>query len=209
MAKRKEMVGIKFNHLLVIAEGGYNEKSKCYLWKCRCDCGNEVVVMGQHLRSGHTKSCGCVQKETVRKMKTTHGMDNTRLHGIWRSMLSRCYTKTSGSYKNYGARGITVCYEWLHDFRSFYNWAMENGYKENLYLERTDNNGNYEPSNCTWKTYKEQQRNKRNNHFITYSGETKTMVEWSEILGINYETLSYRLNIAKWNVERAFNEPVK
>ena len=210
--KRMNLIGKRFGRLTVIdfAED-YVPPSNHHVaqWKCRCDCGNEIIVAQNHLRNNHTKSCGCLQKNTVSEKSKKHGMSKTRHHTIWKSMLSRCKTKTGGSYQNYGGRGINVCQEWADDFMNFYCWAIDSGYAENLYLERKNNNGNYCPENCAWITYKEQQRNKRNNHFLTYKGETKTMIEWSEILKINYGTLCYRINVAKWSVEKAFETPIK
>lgn len=200
-----EMKKMKFGNLVPIEKIKKNDK---IFWLCQCDCGNKKIVDGRHLLSKHTRSCGCLQKESVSKISKTHGLSNTRLHSIWQSMKSRCSCK-GGSYKNYGGRGIFVCEEWKNSFENFYNWAINNGYKNNLYLERKNNDGNYCPENCCWITYKEQQRNKRNNHYLTYNGETKPMSEWAEILNINYGTLSYRINIAKWDVVKAFETPVK
>lgn len=210
--KRENLIGRKFNMLKVedFAEDYVDKSGKhSACWKCKCECGNIIVVQGNHLKHSHTKSCGCYQKQKVSESKKTHGMKKTRIYTIWCSMISRCNTKSSGSYKNYGERGIKVCQDWLEDFVNFYNWAITNGYKDNLYLERVDNNGDYCPENCCWRTYKEQQRNKRTNHFMTYNGETKTMAEWSEITGISYGTISYRSNVLKWSDEKALGTPVK
>lgn len=207
--KAEDLSGKRFGLLVPLNRiFNHTEDNIQVYWLCKCDCGNTTIVTANHLKSGHTRSCGCLQKQIATELCTVHGKSGTRLHTIWRSMLSRCNSSNSGSYRNYGARGIVVCREWKEDFVSFYKWALNSGYKSNLYLERIDNNGNYEPSNCTWKTYKEQQRNKRTNHFITYNGKTQTMIEWAEEIGINYATLNYRINIAKWDIGRALTEPV-
>lgn len=136
-------------------------------WLCRCDCGNEVVVVGGNLAAGITKSCGCLHRDNGVKVgrMTIHGGSNTRLHGVWSGMMGRCYVSTSGSYKHYGARGITVCDEW-HDFGVFREWAISTGYDQNAprgkcTLDRIDNDGNYCPENCRWVDMKVQRHNQR------------------------------------------------
>ncbi len=125
------------------------------------------------------------------------------IHRTWRNMIWRCYRKEHISYKYYGERGITVCDEWLNDFQSFYDWALSSGYSKNLTLDRIDNDGNYEPSNCRWATAKEQANNTRANHLVTCNGETKTISEWAELLGITHQALSDRLNSKSWTIEDA------
>ena len=139
--------------------------------------------------------------------KQMHGKFNTRIYRIWGNMKGRCYCKSRREYKNYGNRGITVCDEWLHDFQAFYDWAMNNGYNENLTLDRKDVNGNYEPSNCRWITNEEQQSNKRYNKMITYSGETRSLAQWAREYNMCYKTLQKRID--KWGTERAFSEPLR
>lgn len=194
-----DMKGRRYGRLTVIEKS--NEKGgngKSLYWKCQCDCGNIVIVNGRYLRNGDTKSCGC----------KNHGMTGTRLYEIWKGIIKRCCSQSNKAYHNYGGRGITVCEEWLHDFRKFYDWAIANGYKEGLSIDRIDNNGNYEPSNCRWGTQKEQMNNTRKNHIITYKGETHTISEWADIVGICYNTLSNRINQYHWDIERALTEPV-
>ena len=123
-------------------------------------------------------------------------------------MRNRCNNQNDGSYKSYGGRGISVCDEWSN-YLSFKEWALTNGYEETLSIDRINNNGNYDPSNCKWSTVKEQNRNKRKNHLIEYNGEIKTLVEWSEQLGIAYHTLKNRINRYKMPVEVAFTRPVR
>lgn len=136
---------------------------------------------------------------------STHGMTGTRIHDEWRAMKRRCYTKSHIEFPRYGGRGITVCDEWLHDFQAFYDWAMANGYRDDLTLDRKNANGNYEPLNCRWATQKEQQNNRRNNHYITYNGETLTARQFAEKHNMNYSTLITRLNRG-WDIEKIVNK---
>ena len=137
-----------------------------------------------------------------------HGGRHTRLYAIWCSMKTRCYCPNVRAYRYYGGRGITICSEWLNDYISFRNWAMSNGYKEGLTIDRIDNDGNYEPSNCRWTTRKEQANNQRTTIKIEYKGEKKSLHEWAETLNINPHTLYFRIFRQNWSIERAFNEEV-
>ena len=173
MSKFIDLTGQRFGGLTVI---GFAKKSndRQYMWKCRCDCGNEIVIRSHSLRSGNTRSCGCLQKETNIKLRQTHGMTKTRLYNIWQSMKQRCSLPSASCYKYYGGRGITVCNEW-QNFEPFCEWALANGYADNLTIDRIDVNGNYEPNNCRWLTIQEQQNNTRRSHNITFNGITKTL----------------------------------
>lgn len=135
-------------------------------------------------------------------MKTTHKMSGTRIYNIWALMKRRCTNPNNKEFERYGARGITLCEEW-QDFMSFYKWAMANNYTDKLTLDRIDNNGNYEPENCRWVTMKEQQRNRSNNHLITYNGKTQTISQWAEERNINHDTLFSRINKRHWDIGRA------
>ena len=192
-----DLTGKKFGKLTVIerAENRGNET----FWKCKCDCGNTKKINGSKLKNGHTKSCGCYKKEISHAYKgnnslinKTHGMSESRLYRIYKKMYRRCYKPQTKYYCNYGGRGIKICQEWLDDFMNFYKWAMENGYSDELSIDRIDNNGNYEPNNCRWATRKEQANNTRKTVFLTYKGETKSASEWSKITGIRQDTITMR-----------------
>ena len=182
-------------------------------WLCKCKCGKEVIVTGNNLRKGNSKSCGCYNRELLAKINLTHNASNTRLYHIWTCMKDRCYNPKNKKYKDYGGRGIIICDEWINDFEAFANWAYDNGYIENVSrgectIDRIDVNGNYCQQNCRWVNQKVQTNNKRNNHYITYNGETHTVTEWNNILGYKKGVLSRRI-FNGWSIEDAFTKPVK
>lgn len=194
----------KFGRLTVISK---DETKKKQYYICKCECGKEKSIYKLSLTKGITTSCGCFQKEKVKLIglkNKKHCLVNTRIYRIWGGIKSRCLNKNSHIYKYYGGRGITVCNEWKNNFMSFYNWAMNNGYKDNLTIDRIDVNGNYEPSNCRWASIKTQERNRRNNRLIIYKGNKYCLSEISELLKIRNNTLHYRLK-AGWSFEKAFN----
>lgn len=166
MGKYHDLTGMKFGRLTVVklAEPSPQKKHRGKRWECVCDCGNTTVARADSLKSKHkssgVKSCGCFQEESRRKAITKHGYCGTRLYSEWANMKSRCWYSSHQSYSNYGGRGITICDEW-HDFEPFKNWALKNGYTDNLTLDRINNDGNYEPSNCRWITASEQGHNVR------------------------------------------------
>lgn len=204
MSKFVDLTGLKFNYLTVIKrDGSYDLPNGKHIpkWLCKCDCGNFIHTRSYCLTSNHTKSCGCFQKEQARKLKTTYGLGNTRLSYIWRDMKKRCYNEKSKYYKNYGGRGIKVCDEWLNDFMNFYNWAIDNGYNDNLTLDRVNVNGNYEPINCKWSTKMEQANNRRNNVIVFYNERYLTLKELSELLNVNYRTIN-KQKLRGWTIEK-------
>lgn len=161
---------LKFGKLTVVQRIGSTKFGEV-IWECVCDCGNFRNVNASKLRSGQTINCRvCARKERIIKI-TTHGKTNTRLYNIYRNMKARCYKSGERSYKDYGARGIKVCEEWLDDFQVFYDWAMSNGYDENLTIDRINSNGNYEPNNCRWADTKTQNRNSRRCYHKTEDGQ--------------------------------------
>lgn len=153
MPKKKDLTGARFGKLVAVRTVG--KKSGAFIWECMCDCGNLTVVRGFELTRGHTKSCGCLRRDLMIENNTTHGLHHTRLYTIWCGMKERCYNRNASNYSFYGGRSVAICAEWLTDFRTFYEWAISNGYKDGLTLDRKDSDGDYEPSNCQWITRSE------------------------------------------------------
>ena len=199
MGRILDLTGMRFGRWTVLRYVGYDKGA---LWECRCDCGKIKNVRSDHLRYGKSTSCGCFRaevtaKETAQKI-AKHGMWGTRLYREWIQMKQRCSPSCSKThYDRYYGRGIRVCPEWEHDFDAFAEWALSNGYNDSLSIDRLDNDGNYEPTNCRWVTEETQANNKSTSRFITYKGKTKTLAEWARELNINYSTLRSRLSRGK------------
>lgn len=166
----EDLTGRRFGRLTVIRRLKPEEvKTEQYNWWCKCDCGNEIAASANKLKTGHTRSCGCLKNDfSIGDATRTHGMRHTRLYTIYASMKQRCYDPNRENYKYYGAKGVKVCDEWLgeHGFENFYSWAMSAGYDESkpwteMSIDRIDPYGNYEPSNCRWTDSKTQALNKR------------------------------------------------
>lgn len=185
----KDITGKRFGKLIALRRVGYKNG---YIWECKCDCGNLTEVSLANLNSGHIKSCGCSNKGIIRNY--VHGNSRKRIYKEYYGMISRC-KQDAKCKKDYYDRGITVCDEWLGEngFINFYNWAMANGYRDDLTIDRKDNNKGYSPDNCRWATQKQQANNKRKNKYIKYNGEKKTLSEWSEYLGFDYKKVKSKM----------------
>ena len=197
----EDLTGRRFDKLLVEGYAG-NVPGKVSNWHCRCDCGNELIVSRTSLMIKGNHSCQSCKMKRIWERKNHHGESKTRLYSIYRSMKRRCYDNNAISYNKYGGRGIKVCEEW-QEYEPFSEWAKNNGYTDELTLDRIDNNGDYNPDNCRWATYKEQALNTRTNHFIEFCGEIKTLSQWADELGINRSTLCERINSRGWSIEKA------
>lgn len=185
------------------------ERVNSRLWKIRCNCG-EVFVAQPSDSQGRCVKCGYAAKsalQTKHGESPSDGKNATRLYGIWLGVRTRCYNPRNHGFVNYGGRGIVMCQEW-DDYERFKLWALANGYTDKLTLDRIDNNGNYCPENCRWVTHREQMRNTRRNHLLTYNGQTKTMADWAECMGIGYHTLKRRINTYGWGIERALTTKI-
>lgn len=181
MSKFIDISGKKFGRLTAISFA--YRKGKDYYWLFKCDCGKDKIIRKNSVISGRVVSCGCYHNEMTGLINKKHCMKGTRLYHCWDGMKQRCYNKNCSNYKRYGGRGIKVCDEWRDNFKPFMEWAINNGYKDDLTIDRIDVNGNYTPANCRWATAKEQVRNRRNNVWITYKGETKLLVDWLKFFG--------------------------
>ncbi|KKL81442.1 hypothetical protein LCGC14_1994720 [marine sediment metagenome] len=191
-------VGDKFNRLTVLAIGKIPKTFRYYA-VCKCDCGNEKIwkVRLDGMRDGNIRSCGCLQIESAVK----HGNWDHHLYPMWSHMMSRCYNEKDKRYEYYGGRGIQVCEEW-HDLNNFIA-DISKIYKKGLQIDRIDNDGNYEPSNCRFSTPTEQSRNRSSNIKITHNGKTLCLMEWSEVTGICYGTLWDRIKVLNWSPSKA------
>ena len=195
-AKSKDITGKKFGKLTAI-KLDHIERTKTgtvHYWLYRCDCGNEKVIRKGEVSQGGSQSCGCFLKESVQKRSKKHGQSHLRLYHIMHDMKQRCLNPNNKNYKHYGARGITIYKDWLDNFDSFYNWAINNGYKENLTIERINFNGNYEPNNCKWILLNEQSKNTRRTRFITVNNETYCLGDWAKKFNMKYNTLKYHID---------------
>lgn len=208
-----DLIGKRFGRLVVLEEVEprvENNGNKRRRFMCICDCGNRKVVDGAHLTSGAIRSCGCFMRERTIETSTTHGKTGTRLHRIWSGMKIRCSDKNSKDYKDYGAKGVIVCDEWLGEngFQHFYDWATANGYSDKLSIDRIDVNGNYEPSNCRWATIEMQANNKRNTRLFAYKGETLSITEIAKKYGIKRSLLGGRI-YKGWDITRAVEKSAR
>jgi hypothetical protein len=199
----KDLTGQRFNYLTVIGRDSLTKKGQV-IWKCRCDCGNITRGIGNQLRNGRKKSCGC---KTDRSFNKTHGMSKTRIYREWQSMKKRCNNKDNYDYKDYGGRGIKVCKEWNESFEAFRDWAYANGYSDKLTIERINNDMGYAPDNCMWIPMEEQSKNRRLCKMITYNEKTQNLHRWCIELGKDYKLVHNRMYQLGWNFEKAISTP--
>ena len=183
-----------------------------WYWLCQCRCGTTRVVNGEHLRLRHSRSCGCLARELVRKRATAHGLSHTRFWRTWREMRTRCTNSKSDRYRHYGARGIRI--EWPNfsafkrDMYVAYLRHVKRHGEKNTTIDRRENDGNYSKENCRWATRQRQNNNTRHVVLITYKGATRTLKEWSRVLHIPYTTLCARRSKLGWTDVRTLETPV-
>lgn len=202
-----DYTGRRYGKLVVLERGERNEKRKLYSWICQCDCGNKATVIGADLRNGGTTSCGCMSSRNFGGDRNrTHGLTQTPIYNVWCAMRNRCQNHNQKSYKDYGAKGITVCDKW-QNFEGFYE-DMGESYKEGLTIERIKLHVGYCKENCTWITKDEQALNKSNVIMVTYNGETLPLITVCRQLNLKPRSIYYRLRRG-WSVEKALNTPVK
>lgn len=207
----RDRTGDQYGRLTVIglstrlerrSNGIYNR-----FWNCLCDCGNTVEVCSGNLPSGHTQSCGCFKAERIHEGTYKHGLIHTSEYWAWSSMRRRCYDTNDKGYKNYGARGITVCDRWIESFENFISdMGMKPSPKHSV--ERKNNDSGYSPENCIWGTRAQQNSNRRNTRKLEHDGKNLTLMEWSQITGIKYFTLVRRVNKG-WSPSDVIGRPVR
>lgn len=184
-----DLKGKKFGRLEVLKKDTSSKRNK---WICKCDCGTIKSIQACHFVRGKILSCGCLQKELASKVNKTHGSTHTSLYNRWKAMRQRCLNHKNIRYSDYGERGITICDEW-NDFEKFRKWSLENGFKQNLSLDRIDNDKGYTSENCRWTTTSIQNRNRRDTIYIS-DGDKKIKLHYvSEITKIPFGTLYYRI----------------
>lgn len=204
-----------FGLLKVIEKLHKYEKGSDYYYRCICECGKEKIALGGNLRSGKTKSCGCMKYIWIGNKKRTHGLHGSKLYNAYNHMINRCYSPNCDHYKTYGGRGIKVCNEWNWKeigwelaFKNFIDWAFKNGFSTNLTLDRKDNDKDYCPENCRWITKEEQAKNKTTSRKFTYNGVTKIVTDWAKdsLCRVCEKTLFNRLYNG-WSFEKALLTP--
>jgi hypothetical protein len=206
MSAKIDLTGKRFGRLIVESIAPKDRHGNI-CWKVKCDCGNTKSVNSSVLLKGTTRSCGCLNQELRSARLLSHGMTNTPTYRSWQAMKSRCSNPNDESYARYGGRRISVCDRWLGE-NGFKNFYKDMGVRpKELTLERINNDGNYEPSNCKWATRKEQNRNTRTNRILEYGGRRQSLSAWAEEYGLNASLLSERLR-NRWTIKKALNTPV-
>lgn len=209
--------GAQHGKLTAIKYLGINKNyayKKIHYYLFECECGNQLVARYDNVKSGKTTSCGCTAMDLLLERSTTHSMCHTRLYRIYAGMCNRCYNQKEPAYPEYGGRGIRVCDEWLEKdnkgnspgFLNFYNWSVNNGYADNLSIDRIDVDGPYAPWNCRWATVKMQNVNQQRTKYISYKSWVFPIKIWEDITGISAETIKHRLKRG-WNVDQALRIP--
>lgn len=216
MRRTEPIIGEQNNRLTLLMEGISYTSPKGVVnrrFVFRCLCGKNTLCTYNDFKKGHTKSCGCYSRELAAKRQYKHGLAGTLFYDVYSAMIARCNNKSNKDYFNWGGRGIECSWK---DFQSFKN-DMHGSYLRhikkynltNTRLDRIDNNGNYCKENCKWSTHKEQARNRRNNHLLTFNNKTQTLTEWAEELGINRGTLNNRINRYNWSIKDALTKKTK
>lgn len=198
-------IGDRFGYLTIMS---LFKKNGVLFSRCKCDCGTYKDIVLSSILSGKTLSCGCYSKKRVHEVHSKGNFSSTRLYNVWVNIKQRCLNKNNPSYKNYGGRGITICEEWRDDFISFKEWADSSGYDFNhergcFTIDRIDNNGNYEPSNCRWITIEEQQKNKRGVRLFNYKNKNYTIKELAQKANVPVGTMRTRIYTIKMTVKEA------
>jgi hypothetical protein len=201
MPRLKDLTGLTFTRITVLSHS--HVINKRHYWNCQCSCGIKKKIRGSHLIARKILSCGCYAKDAASQAKKTHGRSGTKIYKTWTEIIARCTNPNSTIYDHYGGRGITMCDRWRY---SFENFLLDMGEIPFIgaEIDRIDNNGNYDPSNCRWVTRKQNVNNRSNTLHIEHNGITRTLMEWSEVIGIKYKTLHRRIRMQHMNIDDAF-----
>jgi hypothetical protein len=208
----EDIRGRRYGLLLVIGFGDVKKPRRRTLWWFECDCGSRILLPRGDVVTGHTASCGCLQREVARQKmrkrheKLRHNMSGTKLYNVYQCMMARCYRSTNNRWESYGGRGIMVCDEWKNDKRTFFEWSKANGYEEGLQLDRINNDGHYSPDNCRWVTSFVNMNNTRRNRYIEYLDQGLTITQWARKLGMSDAKFRHRLITRKWTMDRIVEE---
>lgn len=209
MGKFKNLAGQKFGRLTAVLPE--MKKDRVY-WVCKCDCGNSTLVSASNLTTGQVRSCGCLKREFASAVASarnkTHGMFGSRLYKIWSGMVCRCENAKHPYYNRYGGRGIHICDEWRSNNSAFFDWALNNGYRDGLAIDRIDNDGDYEPGNCRFVSARQQQLNRSSNKVVSVGGLNLPITEMCEVLNMSYPTVAGRIKRG-WSVLDAITTPPK
>jgi len=209
-----DILGKRFGKLVVMALNPLRNKHGGAMWDCICDCGKNKTYSYQLLKNGKAVSCGCKSKEWQRifgEQASVHGLCKHPLYKQFHGIIDRCYNPHTPNYPMYGGKGVSVCDEWRNDFKTFYDWALANGWERGMHIDKDHKAITagvkpmlYSPEWCSVMTHFENSQRKRNSILIEYSGETHNLTEWANKLGIKKHTLLFRIE-RKWPLEKAFN----
>ena len=201
----KNLIGNRYGRLVVIAKADpLNGHTR---WMCKCDCGKECIVHKSSLLSGNTKSCGCFRVENAKKLYSGVRQNDKQLYSVWAGIKQRCNNRNHKSYHNYGGRGIKMDSEWANNYETFYNWAIQSGYKSGLEIDRIDNDGDYCASNCRFVDRSTQANNKRNVKLYTIDGITKSLPQWCKEYDQEYYVVRQRVYKLGWSMKDALMKP--
>lgn len=199
--------GTKFGRLVVMSKADSPDGKSVY-WNCKCECGNTCILSGTSLRTGNTKSCGCVKKQWIGNESRTHGMSRTRLYKEWAAIKKRCSPNaTEKDRAYYSDLGIGYCEEWEH-FEPFKEWALSHGYSDELTIDRIDGSKGYSPENCRWVSTYDQNRNKSNNIWVDYNGKRLCLADAAKLAGLPYKAVHARIKVHGWSAEKALTTPL-
>lgn len=198
-----DLSGQRYGRLLVVQRVA---AVRPVAWRCRCDCGKHKDVRSGQLRSGKTRSCGCIAMERIARLRRSHGKSGTPEYKIWKDIKKRCRNPNHAAYRLYGGRGIAVAPEWEDSFESFLS-AVGSRPSPAHSIDRIDNSKGYQPGNVRWATQPEQNRNTRQNRRLTHNGRTMTLTDWASEVGINSRTLWSRVAVYGWSTSDALTRP--